>query len=256
MKSMRQKEMVKLLKKNLVINTADMATRFGVSIETIRRDLDQLEGQGIIKKIYGGAELRYQNAETKAAPLESRRKALHTVKAALAERAASLIEDNTVVTLDAGTTMQELCKRLSSKKGLTVICGDIYSAAELLHNNNNKVFMMGGFLTEYGTSSGAYVKEFLGGITNVDYFVCATDGASPEDGLSTDEESINELKKRYIKKATTNIALIDHSKFGKRGFYKLCDFSSFDIVITDSETPPEIIERIKKLGPKVEIVKA
>jgi len=254
MKSMRQKELIKLLKKNLVINTIEMAERFNVSIETVRRDFDQLEAQGIIRKIYGGAELRYQNAETKAAPLESRRQTLHDVKMVLAKKAASIVPDGAVVALDAGSTILELSRNLCQHNNLTVICGDVYSATELLKNPNNKIFMMGGFLTEYGTSSGSYVKEFLNSITNIDYFICSTDGASPDDGLSTDEEAINELKKRYIKKARTNIALIDHAKFGKRGFYKLCNFDDIDLVITDSGTPKEIINRIRKFGTKVEVV--
>lgn len=62
------------------------------------------------------------------------------------------------------------------------------------------------------------------------------------------------MKKQYIKKAKTKIALIDHSKFSKKGFYRLCDFSDIDLLITDSETPSEIIGRIRECGTQVDVV--
>ena len=253
MKSFRQKELIDILEKNHVINTAEMAEHFNVSIETIRRDLDQLEKQGVLKKTYGGAELRMK-PQVWPAPLKKRREISHESKAALAARVIEYIPDGCTIALDAGTTIFELCKHLCKKKNLIIISGDIHSAGELLSGGNNKVYMMGGFLTPDGTSSGTFAKEFFNNIGGIDIFLCSTDGAHPEDGLSTDEAGINELKKRYLKRAKTNIAIIDHSKFMKKAFYKMCDFSELDLVITDSKTPPEIIQTLRRANVEVDIV--
>lgn len=252
MKSFRQKKIVEKLERDKVVNTAVMAEEFDVSIETIRRDLDQLERQGILKKIYGGAEI-VNGPEVMPSPLTKRREALHDVKAALAARAAEYIPDHCTVALDAGSTIFELCRCLREKKGLTVISCDIHSAAELL-SANHKVYLMGGFLTPDGTSSGTFAREFFNSVAGIDLFLCATDGAHPEEGLSTDETGINELKKRYIKKAKTRIAMIDHSKFQKRGFYQMCSFSDLDVVIMDSGTSPDIIEKVRRGGVHVDVV--
>lgn len=251
MKDLRQKDIVAILKQDRVINTIDIAARFGVSIETIRRDLDQLEKQGILKKVYGGAEL-LDVPTVMPAPLDSRRAAFRNDKLAIAARAITHVPDRYTIALDAGSTIAELCPLLREKKNLTIICDDIHSANALL-GSGNKVYMMGGFLTPDGTTSGTFAKEFFNNIANIDLFLCSTDGASPEDGLSTDEAGINDLKKRYIKRANRRIALIDHSKFLKRAFYKMCDFTDLDLVITDRQTPIDVVEKLRHMGIPVEI---
>lgn len=255
MKSFRQKEMIEMLSREGMITTAEAAQHFGVSIETIRRDLDQLEKQGILKKTYGGAELKIQ-PHVWPAPLKKRMESFRDSKAAIAARAATYIPDNCTVALDAGTTNLELCPFLNEKKNLIIISSDIHSASELLSPGTNKVYMMGGFLTPDGTSSGTFAKEFFNSISGIDIFLFSTDGANPEDGLSTDEAGINDLKKRYIKNAKTRIAMIDHSKFLKKAFYKMCTFSEIDILITDSLTPPDIVESIRRRGTRVDVVDA
>lgn len=253
MKSLRQKEIVSILEENGIIITAALAEKFGVSIDTIRRDLDQLEKKGFLKKTYGGAEIKTKPI-VGPLPLERRRAIFHDVKVAIASHTAEYVNNNCTLALDAGTTVLELCKFLCKKQDLIIISSDIHSSAELLSSGNNKIFMMGGFLTSDGTSSGTYAKEFLNTISGIDVFIFSTDGASLEDGLSTDEASINDVKKLYIKKAKKRIAMIDHSKFSKRAFYKMCDFIDIDVLITDSETPPDIIQKLRHLGTQVDIV--
>ena len=253
MKSVRQKEIIRILEQEKIVNTVKMAQKFGVSVETIRRDFDHLEKQGILIKNYGGAELRVHEGPYLPS-LVIRHGFFHAAKAAIAAQAIQYIPDGVTIALDAGSTIFELCKQLRQRKELIVICGDIHSAGEILASSSNKVYMMGGFLTSNGTSSGTFAAEVLDNISKIDIFLCSTDGASAEDGLSTDEANINGLKKQYIKKAKTKIALIDHSKFSKKGFYRLCDFSDIDLLITDSETPSEIIGRIRECGTQVDVV--
>ena len=100
MKSLRQKNIIAMLEQDLIVNTAELAQRFDVSIETIRRDLDQLEKQGILKKTYGGAELKTK-PHMWPAPLKKRMESLRDTKAAIAAHAATYIPDKCTIALDA-----------------------------------------------------------------------------------------------------------------------------------------------------------
>lgn len=253
MKSIRQNQLINLLQQNKIVNTKEIAEHFNVSIETIRRDLDQLEKQGIINKRYGGAELVPQT-KIMPSPLVTRRVSCKSQKAAIAAKAAEHIPNRCTIALDAGSTINELCPYLNEKEDLIIVCSDLHTAVRLLGSKSNKVYMMGGFLTPDGTSNGTFAKEFFTNISRIDVFVCATDGANPEEGLSCDETGINELKKRYLRKARTTIAVMDNSKFMHSGFYKTCDFQDLDLLITDSQTPEDVLTRIERTGLKIEVV--
>ncbi len=253
MKSFRQNKLLDILQKDKIIKTKAMADYFSVSIETIRRDLDQMEEQGLINKIYGGAELCPQ-AEVAPSPLLARRGSMQPVKAALAKKAAEHIPNRCTIALDAGSTIYELCPYLNQREDLIIICSDVHTAARLLENPNNKVYLMGGFLTSDGTSKGTFSESFFDNISRIDIFVCATDGAIPEEGLTCDASGINDLKKKYLRTAAKRIAVLDHTKFKHSGFYKTCDFEEMDILITDSDAPEDALKIIKKNDLKIEIV--
>ena len=253
MKGYRQQEIVRMLQKEKIINTANLAEHFSVSIETIRRDLDQLEKQGILNKTYGGAELKPQT-NVMPSPLESRRSTAADAKAAIAAYAAKYIKGPCTIALDAGSTIYELCPFLNELNQLIIVCNDIHTAAKLLEGGQNKVYLMGGFLTHDGTSNGTFAKEFFNSVAGIDVFICSADGAHPEEGLSSDESGINDLKKRYIRSAHKKIALLDHTKFQRKGFYKTCNFTDMDLLITDSKTPADIIDKIRRGGTPVEAV--
>ena len=249
MKRNRQKEIIKLLEREKVVSSVHLMELFDVSLATIRRDLDQLEKQGVLRKTYGGAELKEQTSYLLPS-LAVRHNSFPKSKASIAMAALQYIPDNCTIALDAGSTISELCSLLANKRNLIIICSDTYNA-NLCLASGNRVYMMGGFLTPDGTSDGTYAKEFLSNIGELDLFICSTDGADPQDGLTTNEVGINELKRRYLKKASTTILIVDHSKFKQKGFCKTCDFSDIDIMITDELTPPEVIESIKSKGPQV-----
>ena len=138
MKGFRQQEIIRILQKDKIINTIKMAEYFGVSIETIRRDLDQLEKQGVLNKTYGGAELKPQT-NVMPSPLENRRSTASDAKAAIAAYAAQYIKGPSTIALDAGSTIYELCPFLNEKNQLIVVCNDIHTAARLLEGGQNKV---------------------------------------------------------------------------------------------------------------------
>ena len=244
MKSSRQMEIVNMLERDKVVNTAALAAHFNVSIETIRRDLDYLEKHYVLKKTYGGAELFVREPDS-VPSLVTRNSTYPEEKNAIAALAAEFIPDNCMLALDAGSTIGALCPFLNKKNNLSIICCDIFNAAQLL-SEKSRIYMMGGFLTADGTSSGTQAKEFFSTINDIDLFVFSTDGINPQGGITNDDTLINDLKKRCIKKSRKKILLADHSKFNSKGFYKTCDFSDIDILITDSGTSKDIIDHVRE----------
>ncbi|MBQ1391614.1 MAG: DeoR/GlpR transcriptional regulator [Firmicutes bacterium] len=243
MKSSRQMEIIDILKRDKIVSTAVLASRFNVSIETIRRDLDYLEKQYLLKKIYGGAELYHTNSEN-VPPLPTRNIQAHAEKEAIAEAARDLIPENITLALDAGSTIGALCQLLNCRNDLTIICTDVHNAAQLLPSGS-RIYMMGGFLTLDGTSSGTQAREFLSSINDIDLFLFSTDGINPAGGITNDDTLINDLKKRLIKKSRQKILLADHTKFNTKGFYKTCDFTEIDVLITDTGTPADVIASVR-----------
>ena len=254
MKYARQKELMEIIQSNGYLNAAEVAKRFDVSIATIRRDLKQLEHQGLLEKKYGGAQLP-SGAPVNMLPFALRQSHSRGSKAAISAAAAKYIPDGSTIALDAGSTIFELALLLKEKNNLIIICSDVISAKEMLKHEHNQIYMMGGFLTKDGSSSGDMAEEFISKITNIDIFLCSCDGANPKYGISNEHANINALKKCYMSKALKTIALIDHSKFTRNAFYKMCDFSDVDLLITDASTPEETLSELRETGVKIEIAK-
>lgn len=252
MKYARQKELIEIIQNQGYLNAASAAEAFGVSIATIRRDLKQLEHQGLLEKKYGGAQLP-SGAPIGMLPFTLRQNHFRGSKAAIAAAAVKHIPDGSTIALDAGSTLFEVALLLKEKNNLIVISSDVISANEMLKHENNQIYMMGGFLTKDGSSSGDFAENFINRITNIDIFLCSCDGANPKYGISNENPNINNLKKNYMSKALKTIALIDHSKFSQNAFYKMCDFSDVDLLITDSATSEDVLNELKKSGVKVEI---
>lgn len=253
MKKMRQKQIAQMLERDSTVTTAWLAQHFGVSIETIRRDFRQMEKLGMIRKVYGGAE-RIPSEEPAVSPFPIRYAHLHETKSQLALCAAKYVPEGGVVALDSGTTIFECVKALAQKKNMSYICNDVHSATELLAQGNTDVYLLGGKLTPYGTASGSFASEFLDSISAVDILLMSCDGGDVAGGLSCDDPNINRVKQILVKKAAKTIVVMDHTKFQQRGFYRTCGFSDVDVLITDSETPENVISEIRSRNVIVEII--
>ena len=253
LKTSRQSIIIQRLEQDKFVSTTALANEFKVSVETIRRDLEQMERIGVARKVYGGAELSDSHAPNWPS-FATRSMSFPEAKAAIGRRAADFIPDSSTLALDVGSTITQLCRMLPQKKDLIIICNDVQSANQLINTTDHKIYMMGGFLSPDGVSSGPYIREFFQSISDIDIFVCSTDGLSPEEGLTTNRERTYEMERRYIKKAKRTILLADHSKFSQRGFYKMCDIRDIDLIITDSETPSAIVDQIRESGTEVEVV--
>ena len=133
------------MRTKLDVLSKDLAVRFGVSLESIRRDLSQLERQGAVRKFYGGAELVEDHLpDGEAAVFQVRLTEHWAEKCAIARQVNALIGDGETIYLDSGTTAGALLPYLKERRGLTVITRSLRNAAQLGMCEHLTVYCIGG----------------------------------------------------------------------------------------------------------------
>lgn len=255
MKNTRQKQIMNLLLKDGQVGTGDLMERFGVSIETIRRDYNELEREGALKKTYGGAVLAANSRGiTEVADWQERMRVSTREKALIGRKAAEYIPDGCVLATEVGTTVFELARHLEHKNNLTVLTNDLYVAQELFRNRTNRVYLAGGFLTSPYYTAGPLSRRAIEEFASIDVFIISTEGATLAEGLTTPNAEVNDLKRLYLQKAAKTIAVIDHTKFGRKAIFHTCDFSAVDLLITDDRAPLPMLRKIREKGVEVVVV--
>ncbi len=228
----------------------ELCAIFNVSIETVRRDLNLLEKEGFIRKIYGGARL----AESSHLPVSIEKWDIRTGKNDLAKKCiaaetAKLIHDGNTVFLDSGTSIFEVAACLRGRKNLTVLTNSVRIAQELGMCSDILVYFIGGIIkTDILASSGFFATEFLSYFYHIDCAVISCDGFIPDKGSMELSLELSVLKKNILEKADTVIIPVDHSKIGVSGNCLACDVARINTVVTDSLTPPQAIETLRAQG--------
>ena len=256
MKLSRQKLIMEILMHEGIVKTDDLVQKLGVSTETIRRDFAQLEKEGLLEKIYGGAISAGAVKQNELSLWETRRRVCMREKQVIALRAAEYIPANCLLALGCGTTIFELSALLTGKKDLSVITNDIMVAHQMMRNSNHSIFLIGGKLNVPVTFAtyGFFAKEFLDNFSQIDICVFSAEGITCDDGLTTITYEINELMKLFIARSKKRIVILDHSKFNKKAIFKTCGFQQIDLLITDSRAPTNILDCAREEGVCVEVI--
>lgn len=232
------------------LKTAELADRLGVSIVTIRRDINTLAQKNLIDKLYGGicaksTDFNVQNYVS----WHDRSQKLHDEKMRIGEKALEFVHDDSIIALDIGTTMTELAKLLHTKKNLVIITNSLFIASNLAQNTEHQIYLIGGTVSSNEVITyGYYASEFLSHFSYVDQFFIGADAISEQSGITETHDFQAEVKSMIGKLAKETILLTDHSKFNKSARFKSIDLNNVDRMITDTETPDDVIEDMKKHG--------
>lgn len=243
-----------LLSKKKITNT-EICKIFNVSIETVRRDLNSLEKEGVIKKVYGGAVLADDSLLPDAIERWDVRSLENLMgKRAIAKKVAELIPDNCTVMLDTGTTLFEVACQLKNHKNLTVITNSLRIAAELGMCENLTVYSVGGIVkVDTLVTLGFLASEFLSYFSHFDIAVISGDGFIPREGSMEYTTDMAMLKRGVLDKADKVIAAIDHTKIGVPANFINCPTRRIDIFVTDKNEPREDIAYLREQGVNVVI---
>ncbi len=253
MKNTRIMEMKKLFLNKKQLLNKDLCDTFGVSIETVRRDLNILEQENFIQKVYGGARLvENTNIPDNIEAWDTRLKKNELFKKSIAERVADLIPDGCTVFLDTGTSVFEVIPLLREKKNLTVLTNSLRVATELALCDSFSVYNIGGLVKrETLTSVGLFAKEFLASFYRIDFAVLSCDGFVPERGTTEYSSEIAEFKQLIIDKTAHIIAVADHTKFGITGSCYCCPTEKIGTLVTDSLVPAAAVSHLTDRGVQV-----
>lgn len=210
---------------------SELSECFGVSEETIRRDLDKFEKQGLVTKGYGGAVLKKDNKADM--PFNIRKKKNMQGKKAIGDILAGLIADGEHIILDPSTTAVSIIKALRSKENLTIITNSIEVLVELAGDSEWNVISTGGnLLGNYLALLGSKAVENIASY-HVDKAIISCKGIDMEGGITDANELFSHVKKTMLKSADQKILAVDYTKFEIIAFSKICDLVDIDIVVTD-----------------------
>ncbi len=219
------------LQKNKKVIVSDLAKNYDVSEETIRRDLDRLDRDGLAVKSYGGAVIN-ENTSIDM-PFNIRKKSNVVGKQRIAEIINTLINDGDHIILDPSTTAVFIAKALKEKNRLTVITNSIEVIIELADVSDWNIISSGGSVKEgYLALVGPQAVKGLGAY-NAEKAIISCKGLDIGKGVTDGNELFSEAKQTMVHSARQRILAADHTKFDTVAFSKICDVSELDMVVTD-----------------------
>ena len=242
----RLDEIRRIVRQENKVVVSDLSKQFNVTEETIRRDLDKLEAEGLVARTYGGAVL---NLDTSSENVDFTRRAQTNLeeKMVIAALAADQIPLNATISADASSTVVEALNVFGERPDMTVLTYSI-KAIENLGDSGIRLISTGGIVNKKTCAfKGPITQKILDGYhTEAALFSCKA--LSLQGGIFDSNEEEVELKKIMIARGQKVILLADHSKFGRVAFVKLADIKEIDMLITDQKPTDEWVALLKKNG--------
>lgn len=254
----RRMVLADLVRRNPVVTVDDLARRFNVSAQTIRRDFQALEQQGLLTRTYGGAVTNVDDALhlSREHAFRAREEERAVQKQAIARAAVSLVEPESTVIFDASTTVLQLARMLPVDIEMTAIVNALPIASELSRRTNVTLTMIGGTLRHTSVSFTGPISETSLSRLFADTAFISARGLALQRGLTEANPSESALKEMMVNNATRVVALIDSSKLGRTSLSLFAPFSSLDILVTDEGADTGIVEQVRAAGVEVLIAPA
>ncbi len=245
MKRERILEIAELLDKRGKLSLKQLGEQFpGVSQMTLRRDLLQLEMDGKIIRVRGGAMSVREVEKTSGSPY-TKKTTMHTdEKIIIAQKAAKLVDEGTCLFLDGGTTALYLAKELPDRH-CNVFTNGIAVATELAKKKNVVVNLLGGQLVKENLTTATAFSSLYFTETNFELAVISASAFTPESGFSCGTQMEAELLRVICKKAHALYMMLDSSKIGKIKPHTFARLEDINVLITDDEFPEELKEVFK-----------
>ncbi len=242
----RKNEIMEKLRREQRVLVSELASHYGVTEETIRRDLDKLEREGYATKTYGGAI--WGNSTKSDLSYTIRNKTNVEAKRAIADIAASLVRDGDHLLLDESSTSLFIARRLKEKKELTVITNSVEIVMELRDVPGWNVLSTGGVLRPGSLELGGPQCHRMLRSFHVDKLFLSCKGIDAAGGVTDSSEFHASTKQAMMASAGRSILSLDHTKFDKTSFVRIGELRAFQAVVTDCAPSRIWRERFEKLG--------
>jgi DeoR/GlpR family transcriptional regulator of sugar metabolism len=249
-KNERQERILAELRARPTVRVSTLADEFGVTTETIRRDMDELTGRGLVDRMYGGAATRTMATE----PVLSERDTLRVAeRVQIARTAMALINSGDVLMIDNGSTTAHFARRLAADGvRLTVITNSFAVASVCARNKTIRVLMCPGEYNNeevgvYGPETMAFLRRF-----NAGKAIIGAGGLTIQ-GITDADPNAGWVKRTMLERAEQGILLLDSDKFEVKNFDIVCPLTEINDLVTDADPGKKLREAIKKAGMKLHI---
>lgn len=226
----RRQKIMDILRQDNKVYVSQLAKIFNITEETIRRDLEKLEQQNLLRRSYGGAMLYESTSEDLS--FKKRSNINSESKQIIAATAFDLINDGDTIMVDSSTTCQLLLQKLKIHKHLTIITNSVRLMNDLMGSNFTLISTGGTLRTNSCSLTGAQACHTIKNYC-VDFAIISCKGLDIAHGIMESNDSESEIKQHMIKQARRTILLADHTKFNKTAFSYCCDFRHISYLVTD-----------------------
>ncbi len=227
----RKNEILSKLMLDGKVVVSDLSELFHVTEETIRRDLDKLEKEGLAKKTYGGA-VRNDSLNVEL-PYTVRKQTNVESKKYIAALISQMIEDGDCILLDASTTALYTVKNIFHKSNITLITNSVEMLLDIPPKNNWKVISTGGAIAPNSLSFTGHQAEKMVEAYHVDLAVLSCKGLDQQKGLTDTSEANADIKRAFLRSAKRVVLGADSSKFDKISFVRFADITEIDAIVTE-----------------------
>lgn len=234
------------------IRASELMELFGVSFETIRRDLEHLENLGLLQRVHGGAILKEPDY-SREIPLPIRESIYLTEKTELSQLAIRYVKEGMSIALDVSTTNTQIAKMLKTKfERLTIITNSLPIVNELIDVPGFTLIMIGGIIRQAEQSIIGDLAEEFASRFHADLFFMSMSGVTLDEGITDNAIGEVQVKKIMQANAKSTIALADSSKFDQVSLLKVCGCADVERFVTDSKIGLDLVDKYKRSG--IEIV--
>lgn len=244
----RQKRIIAFLKQTGTVSVNELTQLLDVSPATVRRDLEVLEQENLLRRVYGGA-IEFQKIGYEPGYIDRLADCLNE-KIALARVAASLVEPGDILAIDAGTTTGQIARLLGDVAPLTILTPSLTIAQIFadLDNSEHTVILPGGILrTRTRSLVGPLAEEnLLKYRCNKAFIGCQS--ITAEDGAMNVNLLAISTKRALVDISQQVIVVADHSKFGRRSLAAIAATEEIDVLVTDSKTGDAALQPFRDAG--------
>jgi DeoR/GlpR family transcriptional regulator of sugar metabolism len=247
----RHEQIAEYVLREEFVAAKELARRFGVSLMTVHRDLDELEAQGLLRKVRGGATP--QPSSLFESNVRYRQTLAGAEKQALARFALGQIEPGQAVMIDESTTGLTLARLLPERAPLTVITNSLTVVEELKHVRDIHLIVLGGDHWPRHEAFCGLACEAAVAALRADLLFMSTTAISGAIAFQPDSDFAI-AKRAMIAAAARRILLVDHTKFGRVALHRLARLSDFDLVVVDEGIDEAGLRQLREARVEFEVV--
>lgn len=239
----RQEQILKIIDQKSQVSINELIELFSVNSMTVRRDLELLEGKGLLKRHHGGASSNLGRSYEPPFLVRSEKNKIE--KELIGKAAAGLIKDGDSVAIDVGTTALEVARNIKGKTNLTIVTLSLVVVQEIIALPNIRIFVLGGMVNKSepsltGELALSAIDHFF-----VDKFFLGVGGVDFSYGLSEYNFEDAQLKKVLIRNAKEVILVADSSKFNRTAFAYVAPLKVVHRIVTDASLDPATMKKIE-----------